>query len=54
MVVRAISFVNPRYSLRVLITFVTVYDELPQCMLGLKDATFLYFVFFRTESYAEI
>ena len=43
MVVRARPFANLRYSLHILITFVTVYDELPQCRLGLKGATFLSF-----------
>jgi hypothetical protein len=43
MVVRARPFANLRYSLHISVSFVTVYDELPQCMLGLKDATSLSF-----------
>jgi hypothetical protein len=43
MVVRAGPLANFSCSLHIFITFLTVYDELPQCMLGLKDATFLSF-----------
>lgn len=52
MVVRARPFVNLRYSLHILITFVTVYDELPQCMLGFERCDFS--VLFRAESYVKI